>query len=217
MSVNSLHRVMHQGPAVPQQGAPVLLLLHGYGSNEEDLVGLAPHLNPSLICVCARAPYELPFGGYAWFNIEWGEEGIRFDYDQAWDAVRQVDALVNEIRCDYSPSGIVIAGFSQGAAMALALGLSRPDAFVGVAALSGLCGEELMPSDRESVRGLPVFMSHGCQDEVISIEQVRAAKPLLEDCPVDLTYREYETMGHTIDASCLADLKAWMEDCLPVR
>ena len=74
-----------------------------------------------------------------------------------------------------------------------------------------------MPSDRESVRGLPVFMSRGCQDDMISIEQVRAAKPLLEACPVDLTYREYETMGHTIDAVCLADFKAWMEDCLPVR
>lgn len=214
MSAHSLHRVIHPGPAALEQGAPVLLLLHGYGSNEEDLVGLAPHLDPNLISVSARAPHELPFGGFAWFNIEWGEEGIRFDYDQAWSAVRQIDALVNEIKRDYSPSGIVIAGFSQGAAMALALGLSRPDAFVGVAVLSGLCGEELMPSDRESVRGLPVFMSHGCQDEVISIEQVRAAKPLLEACPVDLTYREYETMGHAIDGDCLADLKAWMVGCL---
>ena len=66
----------------------MLLLLHGYGSNEEDLVGLAPHLNPKLISVGARAPYELPFGGFAWFNIEWAEEGIRFDYDQARESVQ---------------------------------------------------------------------------------------------------------------------------------
>ena len=215
MSTNSLRRAVNRGTEAPQTGAPVLVLLHGYGSNEEDLIGLAPHMDARLISVSARAPHELPFGGFAWFNIEWREDGIRFDYDQAWDAVRQVDALVNEVKRDYSPSGIVIAGFSQGATMALALGLSRPDAFVGVAALSGLCGEELMPSDRESVRGLPVFMSHGCQDEVIAIEQVRAAKPLLESLPVELTYREYETMGHAIDAECLADLKTWLEKRLP--
>ena len=101
--------------------------------------------------------------------------------------------------------------------MALAMGLARPDAFLGVAVLSGLCGEELMPSNLESVRGLPVFMSHGCQDDKISIEQVRAAKPLLDAYPVDLTYREYEMMGHTIDGNCLADLRTWLADCLPTQ
>ena len=214
MSANPLHRVIRQGSAAQQQESPVLLLLHGYGSNEEDLVGLAPHLNPKLISVSVRAPHELPFGGFAWFNIEWAEDGIRFDYDQAHESLQQVAALVDEIKQDLNPSGIVIAGFSQGASMALAMGLARPDAFLGVAVLSGLCGEELMPSNPESVRGLPVFMSHGCQDEIISIEQVRAAKPLLDAYPVDLTYREYETMGHTIDGNCLADLKTWMVDCL---
>ena len=81
MSANPLHRVIRQGSAAQQQESPVLLLLHGYGSNEEDLVGLAPHLNPNLVSVSVRAPHELPFGGFAWFNIEWAEEGIQFDYD----------------------------------------------------------------------------------------------------------------------------------------
>ena len=215
MSANPLHHVIRQGSAAQQQESPVLLLLHGYGSNEEDLVGLAPHLNPNLVSVSVRAPHELPFGRFAWFNIEWAEDGIRFDYDQAHESLQQVAALVDQIRQDLDPSGIVIAGFSQGASMALAMGLDRPDAFLGVAVLSGLCGEELMPSNPESVRGLPVFMSHGCQDDMISIEQVRAAKPLLDAYPVDLTYREYETMGHTIDGDCMVDLKTWLGGCLP--
>ncbi len=214
MSTKSLRYVIHRGATAQDQGAPVLLLLHGYGLHEEDLMGLAPHLDSELISVGARAPYELPFGGFAWFNIEWAEEGIRFDYDQAHESLQLVSVLVDEIKQDLNPSGIVIAGFSQGASMALAMGLARPDAFLGVAVLSGLCGEELMPSNPESVRGLPVFMSHGCQDDKISIEQVRAAKPLLDAYPVDLTYREYETMGHTIGGDCLADLKTWMADCL---
>ena len=215
MSTNSLHHVIHRGATAQEQGAPVLLLLHGYGLHEEDLMGLAPHLDSELISVGARAPYELTFGGFAWFNIEWAEEGIRFDYDQARESMQQVAALVDEIKQDLDPSGIVIAGFSQGASMALATGLACPDAFLGVAALSGLCEEEVMPSNPESVRGLPVFMSHGCQDDMISIEQVRAAKPLLDAYPVDLTYREYETMGHTINQDCMTDLKTWLGGCLP--
>ena len=75
MTTASLYHIVHKSPDAPPEGAPLLLLLHGYGANEEDLLGLAPYLDERLICVSARAPYALDFGGFAWFNIEIGGGG----------------------------------------------------------------------------------------------------------------------------------------------
>ena len=207
--MDSLYSVLHRGPEASASGAPLLVLLHGYGSNEEDLLGLAPYLDPRLVCISARAPHVLPFGGYAWFEIEWSEEGIRFDYEQAWDAVQRIADFVAELRHQHQPEQIALAGFSQGAIMALTLALRQPSEFVGAAALSGTCGEEMLPTEPESVRGLPIFMAHGRQDEIIPIEQARAARDLLQALPVDLSYLEYD-MGHAIDAECLADWRQWL-------
>ena len=110
--------------------APLLLLLHGYGANEEDLLGLASHLDARLVCVSARAPYALDFGGFAWFNIEIGAEGVRFDFAEAAEPLAQIWSLVDALRRVHRPARIFIAGFSQGASMALAAALKRPRDFV---------------------------------------------------------------------------------------
>lgn len=210
MSNMLLHHVVSEGEQAAERGAPLLLLLHGYGSNEEDLIGLAPYLDNRLVCASARAPHALDFGGFAWFAIEWGPEGVRFDYEEALQSLQQIYELVQALRRQYAPERVIAAGFSQGASMALAAALNQPQQVAGVAALSGVCGEEILPADRESVRGLPVLMTHGRADEVIPIAQARASKELLGQLPVDLEYREYD-MGHAIDAACLTDFREWLD------
>ncbi len=210
MSPTPLYRVVHKGRDAADQGAPLLLLLHGYGSNEDDLIGLAPYLDSRFLCVSARAPHALDFGGFAWFSIEWGPEGVRFDYEEALQSLQQICELLNSLDREYAPERVLVAGFSQGASMALAAALREPLRVAGVAALRGVCGEEILPADRESVSGLPVLMTHGRGDEVIPIAQARASKALLEQLPVELEYREYD-MGHSIDAACLADFKEWLD------
>ena len=204
-----LHHILHN----QSKGAPLLLLLHGYGSNEEDLIGLAPHLDARLFCASARAPYALDFGGFAWFNIDMGPEGVRFDFAQAMESLVQVYALVDALVEQYQSTSVHIAGFSQGASMALAAALKKPQAFAGAIALSGVCGEEMLPEDPASVRDLPVFMSHGRQDPVIPIAQARASKDLLDPLALALVYNEYD-MPHAIDQPCLADLAAWLRERL---
>ena len=169
MATASLYHVAHKSPDIPSEGAPLLLLLHGYGANEEDLLGLAPYLDARLLCVSARAPYALDFGGFAWFNIEIGAEGVRFDFGEAEEPLAQILSLVDELRRAHRPARIFIAGFSQGASMALTAALKQPRDFAGAIALSGLCKPEMLPEDTVSVRGLKVFMSHGRFDPVIPI------------------------------------------------
>jgi phospholipase/carboxylesterase len=210
MPSTPLHHVVYKGQQAAERGAPLLLLLHGYGSNEEDLVGLAPHLDGRFVCASARAPHALDFGGFAWFSIEWGPEGVRFDYEEALQSLQQIYELLQGLCVQYTPERVIVAGFSQGASMALAAALNQPQSVAAVAALSGVCGEEILPADRESVRGLPVLMTHGRADEVIPIAQARTSKALLEQLPVELQYREYD-MGHSIDAACLIDFKEWLD------
>lgn len=209
MTTASLYYVVHKPPDAPPEGAPLLLLLHGYGTNEEDLLGLAPHLDARLICVSVRAPYVLDFGGFAWFNIEIGAEGVRFAFAEAEEPLVQVLSLVDELRRTHRPTRVFIAGFSQGASMALAAALKRPREFAGVIALSGLCCPEMLPENAASVQGLKVFMSHGRFDPVIPIAQARASRDLLLPLGLDLLYKEYD-MPHAIAQPCLEDLDAWL-------
>ena len=209
MTEASLYHVVHKSPDARPEGAPLLLLLHGYGADEEDLLGLAPHLDARLICVSVRAPYALDFGGFAWFNIGIGAEGVRFDFAEAEEPLVQVLALVDALRQEHRPAHIFIAGFSQGASMALAAALKRPRDFAGAIALSGLCCPEMLPQDAASVRGLKVFMSHGRFDPVIPIAQARASIDLLAPLGLDLLYKEYD-MPHAIGQPCLEDLDAWL-------
>ena len=209
MTTASLYHVVHKSPDIPSEGAPLLLLLHGYGANEEDLLGLAPHLDARLVCVSARAPYALDFGGFAWFNIEIGAEGMRFDFAEAEESLVQVLSLVDALRRVHRPARIFIAGFSQGASMALAAALKRPRDFAGVIALSGLCKPEMLPQDAGSVQGLKIFMSHGRFDPVIPIAQARASRDLLTPLGLDLLYKEYD-MPHAIAQPCLEDLASWL-------
>ena len=208
MTTASLYYVVHKSPDAPPEGAPLLLLLHGYGADEEDLLGLAPHLDARLICVSARAPYALDFGGFAWFNIEIGAEGLRFAFAEAEEPLVQVLALVDALRQEHRPTRVFIAGFSQGASMALAAALKRPRDFAGVIALSGLCCPEMLP-ENAAVRDLKVFMSHGHFDPVIPIAQARASRDLLLPLGLDLQYKEYD-MPLAMAPPCLEDLDAWL-------
>ena len=213
MTTASLYHIVHKSPDAPPEGAPLLLLLHGYGADEEDLLGLAPHLDARLICVSARAPYALDFGGFGWFNIEIGAEGVRFAFAEAKEPLTQVLSLVDALRQEHQPARVFIAGFSQGASMALAAALKRPRKFAGVIALSGLCCPEMLPQDAASVQGLKVFMSHGRFDPVIPIDQARASRDLLAPLGLDLLYKEYD-MPHAIAQPCLEDLASWLRERL---
>ena len=216
MTTASLYHIVHKSPNALVEGAPLLLLLHGYGANEEDLLGLASYLDARLVCVSARAPYALDFGGFAWFNIEVVAEGVRFAFAEAEEPLVQVLSLVDALRREHRPDRVFIAGFSQGASMALAAALKRPRDFAGVIALSGLCCPEMLPQDRASVQGLKVFMSHGRFDPVIPIAQARASSDLLAPLGLDLLYKEYD-MPHAIAQPCLEDLDAWLRAWLDTR
>ncbi len=210
--MTALHHIVRK-PAgdAPDGGFPLLVLLHGYGSDERDLMGLGPFLDPGLLMVSARAPHGLDTGGYAWFPITMGEGGIVLHFEQAWTSCAQVSELVDSLKADYpvDPGKVFLLGFSQGASIGLAVVLKYPKLCTGVAAISGACTEEMLPADHSTLKHLQVLVAHGRLDQVIPVDQGRLSHKLLGSLPLDLTYMEYE-MGHEISQECLRDLRNWL-------
>ena len=210
---NTLTHLMQKPRSQSAERPPLLLLLHGLGSNEEDLFSLAPAVDERFLVVSARAPVAMSWGGFCWFNIEFGPAGIIADLEQARRSLGLLPPFIDEVVRTYSVDEkcVYLAGFSQGAMMSLALMLSRPEKIAGVVAMSGRLPEiaASVEVDREALAGMPVLLTHGIYDPVLPVQQGRAARQYLESLPVDLTYREYP-MGHEVSMESLRDVCAWL-------
>jgi phospholipase/carboxylesterase len=199
---------------------PLLLLLHGVGSNEHDLFGLVPYVDPRLLVVSARAPIVMAPGAFGWFSLDFTPQGIVADIDQAKTSLELLSRFIDELTESYEveEGGVYLAGFSQGAMMSLALMLSRPEQIVGVVAMSGRFPELVLQRelDVKALAGMPVLVTHGIYDNVLPIENGREVRRHLELLPVELTYREY-TMGHEVSAESLRDVTEWLTSTLDAR
>ena len=213
MSDAPLHTAVREPCRLSTDRPPLLILLHGYGSDEADLLGLADYLDPRFRVISARAPLPLDMGGHSWFPIEFTPVGLVVDYTAGERSLDQLGQLLTDLQQASGNDGsdTLVLGFSQGGAMALSLLLARPQDITGVAFLSGLWSKERMPQDPAAagLSGKPVLQTHGTDDPLIPIAKARTSRQLLEQLEVDLTYREYG-MGHQIDGDCLRDISTWL-------
>ena len=196
---------------------PLLLLLHGVGSNEEDLFGLAPYLDERFLVVSARAPVALDYGGYGWFRIDFTPRGMVADVEQAKRSLAMLPGFIDELVETYGADRrrVYLMGFSQGAMMCLALLLTRPEKVAGVVAMSGRFPQQVigLEPDREALAGKPVLVTHGLYDPVLPIENGRAVRDYLSGLPVELNYREYP-MQHEVSMESLRDVTRWLTAAL---
>jgi len=201
-------------PIVPTSSGPLLVLLHGLGANEHDLMGLERDFDPKLTIVCLRAPLEYQFGGFAWFEIQWLPDGIHVDPQQA---LQSLDILLETLRnlpsqLDLQPSQTFLGGFSQGAIMSLGASLAEPGLFDGVLLLSGRMLPEFAQVDPSpTFAKLPFYVQHGLNDQVLPVSGARTIKSFLESAGCPLTYLEY-SMGHEINQPSLKQMTRWLNE-----
>jgi len=211
-ALSLIHRVRR--PTQASHGAPpLLLLLHGIGSHEQDLMGLAPHLDPRFFVVGARAPHTLQPGAFAWFHVEWTADGPIADATEAKQSMALLNRFIDEVTRQYTLDAqrVYLMGFSQGAILSLALALTEPKKVAGEVAMSGRLLTEALATlaAPEALAGLPIFVAHGTQDQVLSIRYGRDIQQQLEKLPVALTYHEYP-MAHEVSGASLSDIAAWL-------
>ncbi|NWG21638.1 MAG: dienelactone hydrolase family protein [Chloroflexi bacterium] len=208
-----LHHLVRQ--AAPGHGSPPLLVLfHGYGSNEEDLFGLTPYIDPRFLVLSARAPLVLMPGMFAWFEIGFTPDGaIAVDDAQARRAAGLTARFVEEAVTAYhaDPSRVIVAGFSQGGTMAALTTFARPDLVAGTAVLSGIVPADILDElpDPAGLAAKPFLVLHGTADQVVSVAHGRATRDVLQQLGVALTYREFP-MAHEISLDALLELTAWL-------
>lgn len=207
------HRLLpprHAGAAAH----PSILLLHGRGADEEDLLNLAPSFDERFLLLSARAPFPYPCGGYTWYDVR--DSG---DPDPATflDSYGRLSQFLDDLLAHYpvDPAKLLLFGFSMGTVMSYALALCRPERIAGVAANSGYLPEVSAPVYRwQELSGTRFFITHGTEDKVIPVALARRARALLESGGAPVRYREY-AMPHSIGEQALADVAAWTRTFLP--
>jgi phospholipase/carboxylesterase len=203
----------------PAAGEPrgLLVLHHGRGSDEHDLLPLANVLDPDrrLLLVTPRAPLTLPGSpGHHWYRVP----RVGHPDPETFDAARELlGELHDELwqRTGIGPGQTVLGGFSMGAVMSYALGLDaqRPSP-AGILALSGFVPTVAGWTPALSQRaGLPVLIAHGRRDPVIDVQLARNAAELLADAGLTVSYHESDS-AHHIDPRELPAVRDWLDDAL---
>ncbi len=193
---------------------PLLVLIHGYGSNEQDLFSFASELPDEYYIVSARAPYDIQYGSYAWYAINFDADQNKFsDNDQARSSRDLIAQFIEELTANYpiDPQNVTLIGFSQGAILSYAVALSHPEKVQRVVAMSGYLNTEILEENylKNSFSNLKIFTSHGAVDQVIPVEWGRKAKPFLENLGINTTYKEYP-IGHGVSPQNFYDFKNWL-------
>ena len=208
-----VERVVQPRRAPDAAKPPMLVLLHGIGANENDLVPLAGDFDPRLLVVSLRAPRPY-HAGFAWFGLDFPAPGeVVPNVDQARetvaDLVRWLAAATARLGAD--PQQVYLLGFSQGAMMSLSVLRTAPERLAGVVALSGIFDDRLVPTPAAdaAVARVPVFVAHGVDDRVLPIADGRAVRDRFQPIVEDFTYREY-SMPHTIGPDEKRDVAAWL-------
>ena len=194
----------------PPSGYPTILALHGRGSNEGDLLGLASHFPQGLLWISPRAPLGLGPGSYEWYRVRIIG---RPEPDQVLAAVETLDHFIDEILARYpiDPQRLFLLGFSQGSLLSLCYTLTHPVHVAGVIAQSGYIPNNVeLEIDEAGVRGKPFILTHGEQDTMLPVEWDRASRDRLQILGVDLEYHEFQ-MGHNVSMESLEVIYKWLE------
>ncbi|MCW1148397.1 alpha/beta hydrolase [Flavobacterium lacisediminis] len=210
----NLHYLI-QEPKTIKDKNPLLILLHGYGSNEEDLFSFATELPQDHYVISVRAPYDLQPYGHAWYAIHFDADENKFsDNVQAKQSVEIIASFIDEIVKQYpiDAKNVTLIGFSQGAILSYATALTYPEKISKVVALSGYLNQEILPEaiDTKAISHLKFFVSHGSVDQVIPVDWARKAKPALENLGLEIEYHEYP-VGHGVAPQNFFDFKNWLQ------
>ncbi|MFP2994881.1 alpha/beta fold hydrolase [Spongiivirga sp. MCCC 1A20706] len=195
--------------------APLLILLHGYGSNEEDLFSFASELPDELFIVSVRAPYSLPPFGNAWYTINFDTNGGKFsDDDQAINSRDLIAKFIDECIDKYpvEATNVNLLGFSQGAILSYAVALTYPEKIKNIIALSGYVNVDILPKERasENYTHLDFYCSHGSVDQVIPVDWARRTPGFLNKLGINNSFSEFP-VGHGVAPQNFYEFRDWLQ------
>lgn len=191
---------------------PLFLMIHGYGSHENDLFALARELPPNFFVISLRGFHSIGPNSFAWYNIQMSAEGISSDINQALISRDKIIGFIKEALVHYrlDEKNVWICGFSQGAILSYGIAFSKLQEVHKVIALSGFPHQQLLPENIDKdFSSLDFFISHGIHDEIIPVSWAKKGPELLEKHHICHTYKEYEE-GHELNEDNYKDMLEWI-------
>lgn len=198
------------------ENPPLLVLLHGYGSNEKDLFSFADELPDDFLIISAQAPLSLGFDSYAWYSINFDDINGKFsDLEEAKVSLEKISNFIDHIKEKYQTNSekTFLLGFSQGAILSYSLSFFYPNKVNYVVALSGYINNDLLPETISKDIKTDYYCSHGTVDQVLPVAWARNSKPFLDNLGLTNVYSEYP-VGHGVAPQNFFSFKKWLEERL---
>ncbi len=194
--------------------ASTLIMLHGYGSDENDLFSFARELPQELLIISAKAPYPLQPYGNAWYAINFDSVQGKFsDNEQAIESREAISKFIDEVVANYpvDKDNLTLLGFSQGTILSYAVALSYPEKIKNVIALSGYINTDILKPgyEKNNFSKLSIYASHGSQDQVIPATWAKKAPEKLKELKIEHSYSEFP-VGHGVAPQNFQELKSWL-------
>lgn len=202
-----------KAPEKATANAPAIILLHGYGSNENDLFGLASQLPGNYYVFSLRAPYVIGAEQYQWYEIKRNNGNIEINFEQEELSRKKVIKFIDQLVLKYklNKNKIIVAGFSQGGILAEAVGLTAPEKVAGVACFSGRYLSELKPmiKSKAQLQNKKIFLAHGTQDQLLPINLAEENYKALTELGLKVKFKK-DDIGHSISATLLKEFNLWL-------
>ena len=201
-------------PKIKSKNPPAVILLHGVGSNEQDLFSFASKLPDKFMVISARAPIVLGSNSFAWYEVDFSTGKPVYNIEQEAKSRTILINFIEQVKETYALDGneLYLCGFSQGAIMSYSVALTRPDLVKGIAVLSGRLLEEIKPEIKSTAKlhSLKVLISHGKNDNALPFHYAKQALEYLKTLNINPTFKEYNA-GHEINREMLNDLINWLK------
>ena len=193
-------------PTLASPHPPLIVLMHGAGADERDMIGLWKQLPPQFVVVSPRGPFG-GNGGWRWYRKGPTQEADIAASRKVLDLV--IDSAIK--RFDADPAEIFVGGFSQGGVMTYEVALHEPGRFRGAVVLSGLLFSSALAGDPPGAQATPFFVAHGIEDKVIAYPTAVTARDTLEKRGVAVTFQPYAGMAHATSDAEMAAVSGWLE------
>jgi phospholipase/carboxylesterase len=200
----------------PQSAQPktCVILLHGVGGSETNLVNLAAGIDPDTLVVLPRAPLEFAPGQFGWFRVAFTAGGPRIVESEAEQSRLTLIRFVEQLQSTYgiAPQRTVIAGFSQGGILSASVALSTPERVAAFGVLSGRILPELQPylADKQRLATLRAFIGHGEYDSKLPVMWAQRSDQLLTELEVEHLTRLYP-IDYSISPAMQAEFLEWLQ------
>lgn len=203
-------------PSTLGKNAPLLVLLHGYGSDENDLFSFAGELPKTLCIISLRAPHNLQPYGHAWYAINFDAQQNKWnDVHQAKESMNTIVACIKEACSTYDldPTNVSLLGFSQGCILSMAIALNYPEMIKNVIGLSGYICKEFIDekNSKKDYSHLDFYCSHGSSDQVIPVDWARQTPGFLKALGIHYVYSEFP-VGHGVAPQNFFEFKNWLAE-----